>query len=39
MNSTILAVGSVIGITLSCSISAYAFARIDFPGRNIFFAS
>ena len=38
MNSTILAVGSVIGITLSCSISAYAFARIDFPGRNVFFA-
>jgi len=38
MNSVILAVGSVIGITLSCSISAYAFARIDFPGRNIFFA-
>ncbi len=38
MNSTILAVGSVVGITLSCSISAYAFARIDFPGRNVFFA-
>jgi len=38
MNSVILAVGSVIGITLSCSISAYAFARIDFPGRNVFFA-
>ena len=38
MNSVILAVCSVIGITLSCSISAYAFARIDFPGRNVFFA-
>jgi multiple sugar transport system permease protein len=38
MNSTILAVGSVIGITVSCSISAYAFARIQFPGRNVFFA-
>ncbi|QHT57063.1 carbohydrate ABC transporter permease [Cellulomonas sp. H30R-01] len=37
-NSLILAVGSVIGITLSCSVSAYAFARIDFPGRNAFFA-
>ncbi|KQY48141.1 sugar ABC transporter permease [Cellulomonas sp. Root137] len=37
-NSVILAVGSVIGITISCSISAYAFARIEFPGRNIFFA-
>ncbi|WP_235843489.1 carbohydrate ABC transporter permease [Cellulomonas algicola] len=37
-NSLILAVGSVVGITLSCSVSAYAFARIDFPGRNTFFA-
>ncbi len=37
-NSVILAVGSVVGITLSCSISAYAFARIEFPGRNVFFA-
>ncbi len=36
-NSLILAVGSVVGITLSCSVSAYAFARIDFPGRNAFF--
>ncbi|UED83640.1 carbohydrate ABC transporter permease [Streptomyces profundus] len=37
-NSMILAVGSVMGICLSCSVSAYAFARIDFPGRRIFFA-
>ncbi|WP_049791593.1 carbohydrate ABC transporter permease [Cellulomonas fimi] len=37
-NSLILAIGSVVGITLSCSVSAYAFARIDFPGRNAFFA-
>lgn len=37
-NSLILAVGSVVGITLSCSVSAYAFARIEFPGRNVFFA-
>ncbi len=37
-NSVILAVGSVVGITLSCSVSAYAFARINFPGRNVFFA-
>lgn len=36
-NSLVLAVGSVVGITLSCSVSAYAFARIDFPGRNVFF--
>ncbi len=37
LNSLLLAVGSVIGITLSCSVSAYAFARIDFPGRGLFF--
>ncbi len=37
-NSLILAIGSVVGITLSCSVSAYAFARIEFPGRNTFFA-
>lgn len=38
LNSLLLAVGSVVGITLSCSVSAYAFARIEFPGRNVFFA-
>ncbi len=37
MNSVYLGVGSVIGICLSCSVAAYAFARIDFPGRNLFF--
>ncbi|QAY70248.1 carbohydrate ABC transporter permease [Xylanimonas protaetiae] len=36
-NSVILAVGSVVGITVSCSVTAYAFARISFPGRNVFF--
>lgn len=38
LNSLLLAVGSVVGITISCSVSAYAFARIEFPGRNVFFA-
>lgn len=38
LNSTILAVGSVIGIVLSSSVTAYAFARIRFPGRNLWFA-
>ncbi|MDT0445008.1 carbohydrate ABC transporter permease [Streptomyces johnsoniae] len=37
-NSMILAVGSAVGVCLSCSVSAYAFARIDFPGRNLFFS-
>lgn len=37
-NSLILAVASVVGILISCSLAAYAFARINFPGRNAFFA-
>ncbi len=37
-NSMILAVGSVVGIMLSASVTAYAFARIEFPGRKVFFA-
>nr|WP_239078631.1 carbohydrate ABC transporter permease [Cellulomonas marina] len=37
-NSLILAVLSVVGIVISCSVSAYAFARIEFPGRKIFFS-
>jgi multiple sugar transport system permease protein len=38
LNSTILAVGAVIGIVLSSSASAYAFARVRFPGRNLWFS-
>lgn len=38
MNSVYLAVGSVVGICLSSSLTAYAFARIDFVGRNLYFA-
>ena len=37
-NSMILAVLSVVGIALSSSVTAYAFARIDFPGRRVWFA-
>ncbi|MGP0224701.1 MULTISPECIES: carbohydrate ABC transporter permease [unclassified Paenarthrobacter] len=36
-NSLILAVGAVVGTVLSASVSAYAFARIKFPGRSLFF--
>ncbi len=36
-NSVVLAVLSVVGIVASSSISAYAFARIDFPGRKVYF--
>ncbi|RKN06070.1 carbohydrate ABC transporter permease [Streptomyces radicis] len=38
MNSVYLGVGSVIGICLSCSVTAYGFSRIAFPGRQVFFA-
>ncbi|GGV40882.1 sugar ABC transporter permease [Streptomyces longisporoflavus] len=37
-NSLFLAVGSVVGVLISCSLAAYAFARIRFAGRNLLFA-
>jgi multiple sugar transport system permease protein len=37
-NSMFLAVMSVVGIALSASVTSYAFARIEFPGRKVFFA-
>jgi multiple sugar transport system permease protein len=36
-NSTLIAVLSVIGQLLSCSMAAYAWARIPFRGREVFF--
>jgi multiple sugar transport system permease protein len=36
-NSMFLATASVVGITLSASVSAYAFARIAFRGRKVWF--
>lgn len=38
MNSLILAVSSVVGVVLSSTITAYAFARVSFPGRQVWFA-
>ena len=37
-NSVLVTVISVIGNLLSCSLAAYAFARLQFTGRNFFFA-
>jgi multiple sugar transport system permease protein len=37
-NSVILGVLSVVGVVLSSTLSAYAFARVQFPGRGLFFA-
>ncbi|EWS82085.1 carbohydrate ABC transporter permease [Brachybacterium phenoliresistens] len=38
INSTLLVLGCVIGNLVACSLTAYAFARLRFWGRNIAFA-
>ena len=38
VNSSILVLGAIIGNLISCSLAAYAFARLRFWGRNAFFA-
>jgi len=38
LNSTVIAALSVIGNLLSCSLAAYAFARMKFRLRGVFFA-
>ncbi|MGK5500033.1 carbohydrate ABC transporter permease, partial [Streptomyces sp. URMC 125] len=37
LNSLFVALGSVVGVLFSCSLAAYAFARIRFAGRNVLF--
>lgn len=37
VNSLLVAVGSVVGVLFSCSLAAYAFARIRFAGRDALF--
>lgn len=37
-NSLVLASLSVVGVVISCSVSAYALSRIDFAGRKVWFA-
>jgi multiple sugar transport system permease protein len=38
LNSTIVALLSVIGNLVACTLAAYAFARMQFKGKTIFFA-
>jgi len=38
INSTILSVGAILGNLISCSLAAYAFARLRFRGRTLLFA-
>ncbi|MEU3339550.1 carbohydrate ABC transporter permease [Streptomyces sp. NPDC002144] len=37
-NSLFYAGGAVVGILISCSLTAYAFAKIRFTGRNLLFS-
>lgn len=37
LNSAIVVIGCIIGNLVSCSLAAYAFARLKFSGRNILF--
>ena len=38
INSSIIAIGAILGNLISCSLAAYAFARLKFKGRNLLFA-
>jgi multiple sugar transport system permease protein len=38
VNSTVIAVLSVIGNVMACSMAAYAFARLEFPFKRVLFA-
>jgi len=37
-NSVLLGVASVVGVVFSCSLAAYAFARVSFRGRGVLFS-
>jgi multiple sugar transport system permease protein len=38
LNSVVIVAGAVLGNLLSCSMAAYAFARLNFRGRRLWFA-
>lgn len=38
INSAIVVLGAILGNVVSCSLAAYAFARLRFKGKNILFA-
>jgi len=37
LNSAIVVIGSILGNLISCSMAAYAFARLQFSGKKLFF--
>lgn len=39
LNSAIIVAGSLIGNLITCSMAAYAFARLEFRGRPLFFGA
>jgi multiple sugar transport system permease protein len=39
VNSAIVVLGCIIGNLVSCSMAAYAFARLEFTGKKLFFAT
>jgi multiple sugar transport system permease protein len=39
VNSAIVTFGSILGNLFSCSLAAYAFARLEFRGRKLLFAA
>lgn len=38
LNSGLVVLGSIVGNLVSCSMAAYAFARLDFTGKRFWFA-
>ena len=38
VNSVVVSAGAVIGNLVACTLAAYAFARLDFPLRKVWFA-
>src|SRR5689334_13503134 len=38
LNSSIVALGCIVGNLVSCSLAAYAFARLEFTGKRLWFA-
>ncbi|MFF2245456.1 carbohydrate ABC transporter permease [Arthrobacter sp. NPDC058130] len=37
LNSAVVVLGSILGNLISCSMAAYAFARLQFSGKKLFF--
>jgi multiple sugar transport system permease protein len=38
LNSAVIAILCIVGTLMSCSLAAYAFSRLQFRGRKVFFA-